>query len=174
MPAVSPYYGVPTVAWVLGVSEDGRFGRVPIPYAGRAATGWLRLRGLRMTTTRVSVRADLSGHRLWVLRGDRVVLSAPAATGAPGSPTPAGRYVVSDRVAFPGGGSLGTYAFGLSGIQPDLPPGWTGGNQLAIHGTDDPSSIGRSASAGCLRVSESVLARLRHLLRIGTPVVVRR
>ena len=173
VPAASPYYGEPTVAWVLEVSEDGRFGRVSIPYTGRNVTGWLRLRGLQISTTTVSVRADLSRHRLWVLRGERVVFTARAATGAPVSPTPTGRYVVSDRVAFPGGGVLGNYAFGLSGIQPNLPPGWSGGNQLAIHGTNDPSSIGRSASAGCLRVSERVLDRLKRLLPVGTPVVVR-
>ena len=173
IPAVSPFYGEPTVAWVLRVSRDGRFGRVPVAYAGRDLIGWIRLRGLERSTTPLSVRADLSRHRLWVLRGDRIVLSAPAATGAAVSPTPTGHYVVSDRVAFPGGGSLGTYAFGLSGIQPNLPPGWTGGNQLAIHGTNDPSSIGRSVSAGCLRVSERTLGRLRRLLRVGTPVFVR-
>jgi hypothetical protein len=171
-PAASPFYGEPTAAWVLELSEDGRFGRVPIPYAGRDVTGWLRLRGLRTSTTRVSIGADLSRHRLWVYRGERVVFSARTATGAPASPTPTGRYVVSDRVAFPGGGMLGTYAFGLSGIQPNLPPGWSGGNQLAIHGTSDPSSIGSSASAGCLRVSERVLDRLKGLLQIGTPVLI--
>jgi lipoprotein-anchoring transpeptidase ErfK/SrfK len=67
---------------------------------------------------------------------------------------------------------LGTFAFGISGIQPNLPPGWGGGDQLAIHGTNDASSIGRSASAGCLRVSEATLARLRRVLRLGTPVVI--
>jgi lipoprotein-anchoring transpeptidase ErfK/SrfK len=173
IPAASPFYGEPTVAWVLELSRDGRFGRVPVAYAGADVTGWIRLRGLGVSTTPLSVLADLSRHRLWVLRGDRVVLSAPATTGAEVSPTPTGRYVVSDRVAFPGGGSFGTYAFGLSGIQPNLPPGWTGGNQLAIHGTNDPSSIGRSASAGCLRVAERTLDRLRRLLRVGTPVLVR-
>lgn len=173
MPAASPYYGEPTVAWVLDMTRDGRFGLVPVPYAGRDVTGWIRLRGLRTYTTQMSVLADLSRHRLWVYRGERVVLSARAATGAAASPTPTGRYTVSDRVAFPSGGVLGTYAFGLSGIQPNLPAGWSGGNQLAIHGTDDPSSIGRSASAGCLRVAERVLDRLRRLLPVGTPVVVR-
>lgn len=172
MPAASPFYGEPTVAWVLEVSADGRFGRVPIPYAGRDATGWLRLRGLRTSTTPISVLADLSRHRIWVLRGERVIFSAPAATGAPVSPTPTGRFTVSDLVAFPGGGAFGTFAFGLSGIQPNLPPGWTGGNQLAIHGTNDPSSIGSSASAGCLRVSERTLDRLRRLLELGTPVQI--
>ncbi len=52
---------------------------------------------------------------------------APAATGAPSTPTPVGRYFVSDRVPFPAGSTYGTFAFGLSGIQTHLPAGWTGG-----------------------------------------------
>jgi lipoprotein-anchoring transpeptidase ErfK/SrfK len=174
MPAGSRYYGVGTVAWVHRTTEDGRFGLVDVPYTPTRATGWIRLRGLERSWTRVRVIADLSEHRLTVWRGGDVLFHAPAATGAPASPTPAGRYFVTDRVAFPGGGALGTFAFGLSGIQPRLPAGWSGGDQLAIHGTNAPSTIGRSASAGCLRVSESTLHRLRPLLRLGTPVLVRR
>jgi lipoprotein-anchoring transpeptidase ErfK/SrfK len=145
-----------------------------VPYVAGRRAGWFSLRGLDTSRTRISVIADLSEHRITVLRGDRVVFRAPAATGGAASPTPAGRYFVTDRVPFPAGGALGTFAFGVSGIQPNLPPGWSGGDQLAIHGTNQPSSIGRSASAGCLRVSETVLDRLKPLLGLGTPFVVRR
>jgi L,D-transpeptidase catalytic domain len=172
MPSGSRYYDIPTVAWVRDVSRDGGYGLVDVPYVGYRATGWIRLGGLDRSHTRVSLEADLSEHRITVRRGDDVLLRAPAATGAPPSPTPTGRYFVTDRVPFPNGGMLGTFAFGISGIQPNLPPGWGGGDQLAIHGTNDASSIGRSASAGCLRVSEGTLARLRRVLRLGTPVVI--
>jgi lipoprotein-anchoring transpeptidase ErfK/SrfK len=172
MPDGSRFYDTPTVAWVRRVSRDGRYGLVGVPYAPTPASGWIRLRGLERSATRVRVLADLSEHRLTVRRGADVVFRTPAATGAPSTPTPIGRYFVTDRVPFPSGGSLGTFAFGISGIQPRLPAGWSGGDQLAIHGTDDPSSIGRSVSAGCLRVSEAALARLRRLLRLGTPVIV--
>jgi hypothetical protein len=172
MPAGSRYYGIPTVALVRGLSRDGLHGLVHVPYVARRASGWIALRGLERSWTRVSVEADLSEHRITVHRSEDVLFRAPAATGAPWSPTPTGRYFVTDRVPFPNGGVLGAFAFGISGIQPNLPPGWNGGDQLAIHGTNDPSSIGRSSSAGCLRVSESALTRLRRVLRLGTPVVV--
>ena len=95
------------------------------------------------------------------------------AIGAPSTPTPTGRFSVTDRVLTNDpGGPFGWYAFGLSGHQPNLPAGWAGGDQLAIHGTNAPSSIGQAASAGCLRVSATALARLRSLLRLGTPVVI--
>jgi lipoprotein-anchoring transpeptidase ErfK/SrfK len=171
MPASSRFYAIPTVAWVRRVSRDGRFGLVDVPYAADRRSGWIALRGLETASTRVSVVADLSAHRITVRRGSRVLFRAPAATGAAGSPTPIGRYFVTDRIPF-SGGPLGTFAFGISGIQPRLPSGWTGGDQLAIHGTNAPSTIGQSASAGCLRVSETVLERLKPLLRLGTPVLV--
>jgi lipoprotein-anchoring transpeptidase ErfK/SrfK len=172
MPEGSRFYDQPIVAWVIDVSDDGRFGLVPVPYAGADVAGWIPLRGLEQRATHIEVRVDLSEHRIVVLRGDRVLFRAPAATGTAVSPTPVGNYFVTDRVAFPSGGSLGTFAFGISGIQTDLPPGWSGGDQLAIHGTNAPGTIGTSASAGCLRVSEQALERLRPLLRPGTPVIV--
>ena len=171
MPSGSKYYDVPITAWVEEVSPDGRWGRVEIPYVWPREHGWIALRDLAQRTTNVEVHIDLSEHRITVTRSWDVVFAMPAATGAAVSPTPPGEYFVTDRIAF-SGGSLGTFAFGISGIQPRLPPGWNGGDQLAIHGTSDPSSIGRSASAGCMRVSERSLDRLKPLLQLGTPVIV--
>jgi lipoprotein-anchoring transpeptidase ErfK/SrfK len=172
LPAGSKYYGTPTVAWVQHVSPDGRFGELAVPYSASGATGWIPLRGLQQRSTSLLVDVDLSRHRLVVERRGQVLFGTRAAIGSPSSPTPTGRYFVTDRVPFPSGGALGTYAFGISGIQPNLPAGWSGGNQLAIHGTNDPSSIGRSVSAGCVRVPAGVLRRLIPLLRLGTPVVI--
>jgi lipoprotein-anchoring transpeptidase ErfK/SrfK len=172
MPSGSRFYDASIVAWVREVSRNGRFGLVPVPYVEGDREGWIALRGLDTAHTTISVEVDLSAHRLTVRRGQDVLFGSRAGIGAPASPTPAGHYFVTDRVAFPGGGSLGTFAFGISGIQPNLPAGWSGGDQLAIHGTNDPSSIGRSESAGCVRVSEATLHRLEPLLRLGTPVVI--
>lgn len=173
VPAGSKYYGFSIVAWVEEISDDGRWGRVELPYVWPRREGWIRLAGLTRQTTRLRVEVDLSEHLVTVRKFGKVLFRAPGATGASSSPTPVGDYFVTDRVAFPAGSSLGSFAFGISGIQPRLPAGWSGGNQLAIHGTNNPSSIGRSASAGCIRVSESTLDRLRRLLIYGTPVIVR-
>ena len=171
VPAGSKYYGIPIVAWVETVSGDGRWGLVELPYTWPRREGWIRLGGLKRDETRVQVHVDLSQHSVTVRKFGKVLFRAPGATGASSTPTPIGEYFVTDRVPF-SGGSYGTFAFGISGIQPRLPAGWTGGNQLAIHGTNNPSSIGRSASAGCVRVSEATLDRLIPLLRYGTPVIV--
>lgn len=172
MPAGSKYYHFPTVAWVHEVSDNGRFGRVMVPYAGVRGSGWISLKGLRRSHTSLMVRVDLSAHRLTLLRKGKLILRAPAAIGAPWSPTKPGQYFVTDRVPFSRYSSLGAFAFGISEIQTRLPPGWSGGNQLAIHGTNNPASIGRSVSAGCVRVGHRVLMRLKPLLQLGTPVVI--
>ncbi|MFB3737879.1 MAG: L,D-transpeptidase [Candidatus Velamenicoccus archaeovorus] len=172
LPPASRYYHVPLVAWVRRTDPTGRFGLVQVPYGAGPRSGWIPLRGLRRHRTPIRVRVDLSRHELTVTRWGRTIARFPAATGAAVSPTPPGRYFVTDRVPFPRGSSLGSFAFGISGIQPHLPAGWSGGDQLAIHGTNAPSTIGTSASAGCVRVSEAALARLRPLLELGTPVVI--
>ncbi len=170
----SKYYHVPLVVWVEQLSPNRRWGLVELPYAWPRREGWIRLTGLRRETNAVEVHVDLSRHWVTVYKRAERLFGFRAATGAAVSPTPPGEYVVTDRVPFARGGYLGSFAFGISGIQPRLPPGWSGGNQLAIHGTNDPSSIGRSVSAGCMRVSEAALARLKPLLRLGTPVLITR
>jgi L,D-transpeptidase-like protein len=170
--ATSKYYGVPIVLRVDAINAAGTWGRVELPYVWPRRDGWIRLAGLARAQTFLHVDVDLSKHRVRVYKRDDLLYSVPAAIGAPSSPTPPGHYVVTDRVPFPAGSALGSFAFGISGIQPHLPAGWSGGNQLAIHGTNEPSSIGTSASAGCVRVSEWALAHFEPLVRLGTPVVI--
>jgi hypothetical protein len=172
LPAASKYYRVPISAWIQRVSKDGAWGLIEIPYVSPARFGWIRLEGLTRAWTKIEVTVDLSSRRLTVTRSGHVLFATPVAIGAPWSPTPPGRYFVTDRVPFWAGSALGSFAFGISGIQPHLPAGWSGGDQLAIHGTNDPASIGEAVSAGCVRVSEGTLAKLRPLLVLGTPVII--
>jgi lipoprotein-anchoring transpeptidase ErfK/SrfK len=171
--ATSKYYHVPITLWVEDTSANGAWGEVQLPYVWPRTDGWIPLRGLKRETTGVVVSVDLSQHTVRVYQHGQLRYRVAAATGSAWSPTPTGDYVVTDRVPFGSGSALGSFAFGISGIQPRLPAGWSGGNQLAIHGTNDPSSIGRSVSAGCVRVSEWSLAHFEPLLQLGTPVLIR-
>jgi lipoprotein-anchoring transpeptidase ErfK/SrfK len=109
------------------------------------------------------------------MNGGRVVHEATVAIGRSGSSTPTGRFAITDKIA---GSRYGPYygccILALSGKQPNLPPGWTGGDRLAIHGTDDLGSIGQPSSAGCLRARDEDLRPLMRRVPLGTPVFIRR
>lgn len=165
--------GTATWLWAVQTSRDGRWARVILPWRPNGRTGWISLRGRRTVKSRVWVEADISRRRVNLMLGTRTLRSFVAAVGAPATPTPVGRFSVTDPIATGDpGGPFGWYAFGLSGHQPNLPAGWSGGDQLAIHGTNAPSSLGTAASAGCLRVSSAALGILKRYLRPGTPVII--
>ncbi len=48
-------------------------------------------------------------------------------------------------------------------------PGWKG---IGIHGTHDPSSVGKAVTEGCVRLRNSDLVRLAARIGIGTPVTI--
>jgi lipoprotein-anchoring transpeptidase ErfK/SrfK len=165
--------GTPTWLWAIAETRDQRWARVVLPWTPNGRTGWVWLPGHRIIHTRTWVQADLSRRRLMLMHGTHTEHTFAAAIGAPDSPTPTGRFSVTDPIATGNpNGPFGWYAFGLSGHQPHLPPGWTGGDQLAIHGTNDPTTLGDAISAGCLHVSATALATLKRALRPGTPVII--
>jgi len=48
------------------------------------------------------------------------------------------------------------------------------GGEYAIHGTNNPGSIGRFVSYGCIRMHNSDITDLYGRVRVGTPVIVTR
>jgi hypothetical protein len=138
--------------------------------------GWVRRddSGVGLRRVGYSLHADLSEHRLVLRRRGRAVKRLSVAIGRPGSTTPTGRFAVTDKLD---GSRYGSYygccILALSGTQPNLPPGWSGGNRLAIHGTNAPGTIGQAASAGCLRAADADLAVLIRRVPLGTPLFVR-
>ncbi|HVW90838.1 MAG TPA: L,D-transpeptidase [Gaiellaceae bacterium] len=63
-------------------------------------------------------------------------------------------------------------AIGISAFS-DVLTGWAQGGPVAIHGTDEPWSIGRPVSNGCIRLPNATLERLWPLAVAGTPVIIR-
>jgi lipoprotein-anchoring transpeptidase ErfK/SrfK len=159
------------------VRRQGHWLGVTTPALPNGTLGWVDRRSgsIRVERTRWAIHADLSSRTVVLRRAGRPVRRLSVAVGRPGSPTPTGRFAVTDKLS---GGSYGPYygccILALSATQPNTPPGWTGGNRMAIHGTSDPSSIGAAASAGCLRAADGDLELLMRRAPVGTPVVIRR
>jgi lipoprotein-anchoring transpeptidase ErfK/SrfK len=158
------------------VRRRGRWLGVTTPSLPNGRLGWVDRRdpGLALARTRWSIHADVSRRRIVLRREGRVVRRLAVAVGRPESPTPTGHFAVTDKLS---GGRFGPYygccVLAISATQPNTPPGWTGGNRMAIHGTSDPGSIGAAASAGCLRAADGDLRVLIDRVPLGTPVVIR-
>ena len=135
--------------------------------------GWVRARAVRVTRTQVNLVLDLSRRRLVLRDGDRAVRRMAVGVGRASSPTPVGRFAVTDELS---GSRYGPYygccIVALSAHQPNLPAGWTGGDRIAIHGTDAPATLGQAASAGCLRAADADLQVLMRRVPLGTPVFI--
>ena len=67
---------------------------------------------------------------------------------------------------------FGPGAIGISAFAPRLAH-WPQGGPIAIHGTDQPVTIGRPASLGCLRVANSIVLWFFRNVPAGTPVLIR-
>jgi hypothetical protein len=136
---------------------------------GRA--GWVHQRHVRMLRERWEIEIDRSERRAVVRRDGRVVQRFPVGIGRPESPTPLGRFGVTDRLVAGGTSPYGCCILALSGRQPNLPAGWTGGDRLALHGSPG-DEVGGATSAGCLNVRERDLRKLMRRIPVGTRVDV--
>ncbi len=156
------------------VRREGDWLAVQAPELPNGRVGWLRTREARLDCTTWSLHADLSKRKLFVRREGHTVRVLPVAIGRPTNPTPEGRFSVTDKLRVTDPGSpYGCCVLALTGHQTNLPPDWPGGDRLAIHATQDLTSIGQAASLGCLR---SHAARVRWLIEtipLGAPVFIR-
>jgi lipoprotein-anchoring transpeptidase ErfK/SrfK len=148
--------------------------RVELPIRPNGSWGYVKARAIELSAVRTRIVVDLSARRLTFYRNGRPVLHAVAAVGAPATPTPTGRFYVNQRlIPSNPSGPWGPGAIGISAHSSVLQDSWTQGAPIAIHGTDEPSSIGHAASHGCIRLDNAVLQRLFARTPAGTPVIIR-
>jgi lipoprotein-anchoring transpeptidase ErfK/SrfK len=130
--------------------------------------------GIRYARTPLQLEVDLSSRTLTLRRDGTVLRRASVGVGAFDSPTPTGRFAVTDKLDGPRfSATYGCCILALSAIQQNLPAGWGGGNRVAIHGTLSSSDFGHAVSAGCIHARDADLRFLMRRLPLGTPVVIR-
>jgi len=146
---------------------------VQLPQRPNGASGWVRAADVEIVPVHTRIVIDLSARRLTFHRDGKARLTTTAAVGSPATPTPTGRYYVNQRlVPRDTSGPFGPGAIGVSAFSNVL-TGWTQGGPIAIHGTNEPSSIGHAASNGCVRVRNDILRRLFKVALAGTPVIIK-
>jgi hypothetical protein len=159
----------------LGVVKDrGKWLGVASTRLPNGKLGWVKRSEVYLSRTEVSLHLDLSRRVLLMKRGDTVIRRMVVGVGRPSSPTPRGRFAVTDKLSgYRYSAAYGCCIVALSAHQPNLPSGWTGGDRIAIHGTNVPSSIGVASSAGCPHAGYADMQALMRRVPLGAPVFIR-
>ena len=122
------------------------------------------------TIVRRTIVVSLQDHKLALLEGGQVVKVYTVAVGKPSTPSPVGTFSIARRVKNP------TYSH--DGITvpagPHNPVGtrWMGLSVrgYGIHGTNEPKSIGKAASHGCIRMGKADVEELFSQVQVGDTV----
>ncbi|WHH59586.1 L,D-transpeptidase [Petroclostridium sp. X23] len=106
-----------------------------------------------------SITVNTTVRTLVLYRNGKVYKTYPIAIGKASTPTPKGTFTVINKAYNPGG------AFGVR---------WLGLSKrgYGIHGTNNPSSIGKAVSNGCIRMHNNNVIELYNLVSIGTVVKI--
>jgi lipoprotein-anchoring transpeptidase ErfK/SrfK len=164
-------FGGPQALWVREV--HGAWLGVVSPEAGNNRLGWVPAKVASLSRVDYRISVSLAARQVVISQSGRVLERYTVAIGKPSTPTPTGRFAVTDRLRTGDpSGPYGCCILALSAHAPHALQGWSGGDRIAIHSTPETSSIGQPVSHGCMRLT---LAEGRWLLDhvpLGTPVVI--
>lgn len=109
----------------------------------------------------IPYQIDVSLNNRWLrLYKDGILQKQyPIAVGKMLTNTPVGNFIIINKAPNPGG-PFGTMWMSLSK------------DTYGIHGTDDPSSIGKAVSHGCIRMHNEDVEELASIIPIGTAVFI--
>jgi lipoprotein-anchoring transpeptidase ErfK/SrfK len=111
--------------------------------------------------TAYSITINTKNKKLTLYKDGMAVKTYTVAVGKPSSPSPKGTFRIVDRAVRPGG-PFGARWLGLSAP----------GGDYGIHGTNNPSSIGKAVSNGCIRMYNKDIIELARTVPIGTKVTI--
>lgn len=114
-----------------------------------------------MATGEYRLQIDTERFVLYVYKSAQLVKTYGIAVGTPQTPTPLGDWKITQKALNPGG------PFGTRWMRLSIPFGGYG-----IHGTDNPHSIGKAVSHGCVRLQNRDVEELYEMVPIGTMVKV--
>jgi lipoprotein-anchoring transpeptidase ErfK/SrfK len=109
--------------------------------------------------TNYSITINVKTHSLTLYKDTKVYKTYKAAVGKPSTPTPKGTFRIINKAVNPGG------PFGAKWLGLNAPNG-----DYGIHGTNDPSSIGKDVSNGCIRMYNKDVIEVFNLVPVGTVV----
>ena len=119
------------------------------------------------------ILVSIPDRKLALIEDGKVVKVFPVAVGKESTPSPAGTFTVKTRVTNPTYYHTGKVI--PAGPQNPLGSRWMGLSEkgYGIHGTNEPKSIGKAASHGCIRMAKKDLEELFPMVKVGDTVEIR-
>ncbi|OPJ58046.1 L,D-transpeptidase [Clostridium oryzae] len=108
-----------------------------------------------------SISINTKGHTLTLFKNNAVFKTYKVAVGKASTPTPKGNFKIINKAINPGG------PFGARWMGLNAPNG-----DYGIHGTNNPASIGKNVSNGCVRMYNNDVIEVFNLVPIGTSVKI--
>jgi lipoprotein-anchoring transpeptidase ErfK/SrfK len=132
--------------------------------------GFLATHAFAQSAPKRVIVVSLEDRELALVEDGQVRKVYSVAVGKPSTPSPVGTFTIKRRVANP------TYHHGGKTVAPG--PGnpvgtrWMGLSKqgYGIHGTNEPNSIGKAASHGCIRMAKADLEEFYELVAEGDTV----
>jgi len=126
--------------------------------------------------TKAAVRwvlVSISDRKLALLENGKVVRIYRVAVGKTSTPSPVGEFKIVNRVTNPTYYHKGQVI--AAGKANPVGSRWMGlsAKGYGIHGTNQPNSIGKAASTGCIRMNKKDLEDLFALVDVGDAVQIR-
>lgn len=154
--------------------SQGEWYKVLLPGRPNGSTGWVHGSDVSVASHNYRIEVEVGKHQLTVWNGDEMFMQETVAVGAKDTPTALGTFYTTELVTVdPSQPFYGPYAYPLSGYSEVLFSFGGGEGQMGIHGTNDPSSLGRSVSNGCIRMSNAAITKLAKTLPVGVPVDIK-
>lgn len=129
-------------------------------------------RKIKVWTGKFNVLVDKSQNTLILKLNDEMLKTYAVATGLNNS-TPAGTFKIVNKLLNPAWYRAGAVVHSGS-PENILGTRWLGFDLAGygIHGTTEPESIGKQATAGCVRMLNPDVEELYSLLSVGTEVII--
>lgn len=132
-----------------------------------------RMAGAQEVASTRRILVSIPDRKLALIEDGQLVRVYPVAVGAEVSQSPDGEFTVVNRVVNPA--YYHPHKVIPPGPENPLGTRWIGLSRehYGIHGTNEPWSIGKAASHGCIRMARRDLEELFSLVRVGDTVEIR-
>ena len=115
---------------------------------------------INLSPANMLIQINLQERRLYLYQRELLYNSYPIAIGKPSTPSPIGSWTIVNKKIMDGRQVYGTRWMGLS--KPNY----------GVHGTNNPNSIGKAVSLGCIRMYNHDIESVFSLVSLGTHVEI--